>query len=774
MSLADKIKKFQPKNAYMLKAWGVLRPIIRLPIRIKRVAQERILEIVIKKYKKELSAPKPVDIVSHRLEKPWPTKSGAYVRLDYWVDISSGGSYGHTCYVAKELNALNPGLKCAMANSYAMLASMGISQTVFTSKLKCPSNLHIIIQGYLYKKPLYKWLEQVKPAYIYERIFPGYAMAALYAQKVNIPYFVEYNGSELEIRRNYGNADDDLEYANLMEVLENFSLRQATVISVVSEQIKKSLLKRGFDASRICVNPNGVDIEIYCPLNEADKQAIRTELGFAKEHRVLCFTGTFGKWHGVEVLAESIPKILQEDELARFLLIGDGNLYYLIEEMLEKYNLHDKVVRTGRVSQEKGRRFLQAADIYLSPHSGHIKNMPFFGSPTKIFEYMGLGGGIVATDLEQIGKVLSPAIMLKDMLNEEQNIKVDAARAILCEPGNVQHFVRACLLLIKRPDIAKDLGKNACLAAQHEFTWHEHVQRLWRFAAGDKQASWQDSSLESGHGAKITQIEGRDQASIEAQNQWNQTPCGHVEGLESPDLNYFLRVEENRYKAEGFILRLFPFDQFRGKNVLEIGCGHGTDSVQFAKYGANCHVVDITDRHLELTRLNFKLRGYNLEWRKCDATAIDFPDNYFDCIYSFGVLHHIPDIEKVLAEIRRVLKPNGKVCFAVYNKYSAFHIFAKILMDGVLLGKFFTLGYKGLLATIEYGADGILICPYVRLYSKNEFKKLLEKNGFNIKAIGIDCLAPWHFGVFKYLFGSRLQKYEHILGWYVYVIAEKK
>ena len=112
---------------------------------------------------------------------------------------------------------------------------------------------------------------------------------------------------------------------------------------------------------------------------------------------------------------------------------------------------------------------------------------------------MGLGGGIVGTDLEQIGRVLRPALFVADL---EENLtgkdmRINNERAVLCRPGSVEEFTRACVYLALRPAAAAALGRNARAAALGEFTWQAHVQRLRRFAAGDKSASWEDSEEQS-------------------------------------------------------------------------------------------------------------------------------------------------------------------------------------------------------------------------------------------------------------------------------------
>jgi ubiquinone/menaquinone biosynthesis C-methylase UbiE len=250
-----------------------------------------------------------------------------------------------------------------------------------------------------------------------------------------------------------------------------------------------------------------------------------------------------------------------------------------------------------------------------------------------------------------------------------------------------------------------------------------------------------------------------------AVRQWTANPCGAVAGDETT-LEYFLDVERRRYEEQPWQRERFGFERYSGERVLEIGVGLGTDLVQFAKAGALCHGVDITDRHLELTARNFALRGLRVELRKGDATRIDHPDASFDVVYSFGVLHHIPDADRAAREIRRVLRPGGRCLVALYHKGSFFHLYM-ILVRGILRGRLFRLGYDGLMATVEGGADGVAIKPYVKVYSRREAKRLLS--GFRVDRVSVHHVEIGRFRerLIGKLVAPPLRILEPLLGWYV-------
>jgi SAM-dependent methyltransferase len=152
---------------------------------------------------------------------------------------------------------------------------------------------------------------------------------------------------------------------------------------------------------------------------------------------------------------------------------------------------------------------------------------------------------------------------------------------------------------------------------------------------------------------------------------WQEHPCGtKFSDAEMGTREFFERVEEHRYTKESHILTAADFAGARGLKVLEIGCGLGTDGAQFAKAGADYTGIDLTEASIELARKRFELSGLKGEFRVGDAENLDFADESFDLVYSHGVLHHTPDIESALREIRRVLKSGGQARVMLYHRGS--------------------------------------------------------------------------------------------------------
>lgn len=151
---------------------------------------------------------------------------------------------------------------------------------------------------------------------------------------------------------------------------------------------------------------------------------------------------------------------------------------------------------------------------------------------------------------------------------------------------------------------------------------------------------------------------------------WDRAACGEELYLTSPTVQGYANQAARRYELEPYIVSFADFSRWKGKRVLEIGVGLGADHQKFAEAGAELWGIDLTDQAIRHTRLRFELLGLNSTLETGDAEQLDFPDNEFDLVYSWGVIHHSPDTKKAATEIRRVLRPGGQYRVMIYNKYS--------------------------------------------------------------------------------------------------------
>ncbi len=291
--------------------------------------------------------------------------------------------------------------------------------------------------------------------FIYQRYSLDDYTGALLSKKLNLPFILEYNGSDVWVAKHWGTP---LFFEKMAEKIEIANLKAADLIVVVSKPLRDELLKRGIQADKILVNPNGVDESKYRP--EIDGKAIRDKYQLG-DKSVIGFIGTFGKWHGAEVLAEAIKGVIKTRHNVHFLFVGDGITMPMVKEIIERDDVSLYVTFTGLVPQDEAPEYLAACDILVSPHVPNADGTPFFGSPTKLFEYMAMGKAIVASDLDQIGEVLE-----------------HKKTARMVKPGDVKDLAVGIIKLVEDEKLRIRLGRNAREEVVAKYTWTEHVRKI--------------------------------------------------------------------------------------------------------------------------------------------------------------------------------------------------------------------------------------------------------------------------------------------------------
>ena len=179
-----------------------------------------------------------------------------------------------------------------------------------------------------------------------------------------------------------------------------------------------------------------------------------------------------------------------------------------------------------------------------------------------------------------------------------------------------------------------------------------------------------------------------------------------------------------RYKLQDYMQEAFRFADFEGQSVLDIGCGAGIDAAEFARHGAKVTAIDLTQTGVELTRNLLTEARLSAIVRQADVCDLPFEDARFDCVYTYGVLHHIPNVNKALFEIQRVLKTGGKVMAMLYNKDSLLYGYSIMYQHGVKDGWLATLNQDELVSRFSERNE---FCPYTKAYQKSEAIELFGK-----------------------------------------------
>jgi glycosyltransferase involved in cell wall biosynthesis len=389
-----------------------------------------------------------------RAHNPGPPRV-VYLRATPGPGTQAGGAASHMKGVVEALRALGVELDIISNDE---IAGFDVRDTRFTvippETIGGTRALFDIHNNRVFTYMATQLIERVNPEFIYQR-YARFSWAGVAAAVRNWrPLFLEYNGSEVWVGRHW----DRVGSLDLLERYERLNLLAAARIFVVSEVERRNLEARGVPAEKIVLNPNAVDVEAFRPgIGGAD---LRRDLGIENTDLVAGFVGTFGPWHGVVELAHAI-KTLPGELPVRFLIVGSGSLHGEVERLLSAERESGKVIFTGAVAHDRVPALLDACDVLIAPHVPLADGSEFFGSPTKIFEYMAMGKAIVASRLGQIGEVLS---------HEET--------ALLVEPGNVNELAAAIVRLVESDALRARLGPAAREVAIQQHTWMQNAQRV--------------------------------------------------------------------------------------------------------------------------------------------------------------------------------------------------------------------------------------------------------------------------------------------------------
>ena len=260
---------------------------------------------------------------------------------------------------------------------------------------------------------------------------------------------------------------------------------------------------------------------------------------------------------------------------------------------------------------------------------------------------------------------------------------------------------------------------------------------------------------------------------LRAREQWSQDPCGAEYEREHPlgTREFFDSIERHRYSQYApWMPATMGFNQFPGEHLLEIGCGMGSDLVQFARGGAICTAIDITPRSIEITRHRFALYGLQGTFIISDGERLPFPSNSFDVVYSNGVLHHTPDTAGAIREIHRVLRPGGIAKVMLYHRNS-FNYWVEIVLRRGLLRAEFLRGRSAediMSRVVEHSEHEAT--PLVKVYSRKEIRSLFGV--FTDVKVEVDQLLREELRFLSPLVSENLfRRLKKRIGWNVVITA---
>ena len=266
----------------------------------------------------------------------------------------------------------------------------------------------------------------------------------------------------------------------------------------------------------------------------------------------------------------------------------------------------------------------------------------------------------------------------------------------------------------------------------------------------------------------------------QVQTYWDRRPCNIRHSTKPPgSREYFDEVEARKYFVESHIPEFAEFPRWNDKRVLEIGCGIGTDTMNFARNGAQVTAVDLSEKSLEMARKRAEVFGLADRIRFFHGSAESLSDlvpaDTFDLVYSFGVIHHTPHPDRVLEQVRNYVRPGSTVKIMVYNRYS-WKVFWILMTYGK--GQFWRLAEM-----VARHSEAETGCPVTYTYTRHELRELLERHGFRVTRMQAEHIFPYRIRdyvqyryvkewYFRWMPEALFRALERRLGWHLCVTAE--
>jgi glycosyltransferase involved in cell wall biosynthesis len=323
---------------------------------------------------------------------------------------------------------------------------------------RATTDVRFVAENRVVRRAARRLAARLPPRFVYQR-HRGLFIAGLeVCSELNVPLVLEWNASEAWGRawsrqQSTVSLPVDALFGRLATTMERLVAARASLLVAVSEHAAGMAYAAGADPERVAIVPNGVDLDAI------DRALGGSLSGSGTAQSTVGWIGSFGAWHGAGVLVRALAR-LPADVTA--LMIGDGPERASSMRLARELGLGTRITWTGVLAHEEALARLGGCELLVSPHVPFV-GAPFFGSPTKLFEYMGIGRPIVASRLEQIGEVLE-----------------DGRTARLVPPGDHEALARAIAGVLSSPDRGRALGRAAREQAASRHTWDHRAQAVFQ------------------------------------------------------------------------------------------------------------------------------------------------------------------------------------------------------------------------------------------------------------------------------------------------------
>jgi len=556
-----------------------------------------------------------------------------YLKNNIWYGLRAGGSVGHVAGVVNGFVELGHEVMFLSPEDPRYLDDgVHAAQVPPPKQFGLPAEANLFRMHDVAVRAGLKFAAEFRPTIIYQRLSLGDFSGVELARRLGIPLIVEYNGSEVWVSKNWGS---DLRYTDSHQAAEDAMLADADLVFTISDPLHDELVDRGVPDRRVASYPNCVDPRIYDPDRWSDDEIVQTRSGLGADESscVIMFVGTFGRWHGAEVFAAAAAAIAGDSTWCdryqpRFVFIGDGGTRAECEQIIDGSAAAPRTVFTGLLPQHETPRYLASADAFVAPHVPNDDGSRFFGSPTKLFEYMAMGRPIIASKLDQIGEILD-----------------DGQTATMVEPGSSEDLARGIRQTVENGEAASEMAGSARALVLEQYTWKTHVEKI---------------------------LEGLDAATAGEPATASKPPAG-------------FSIPENVYGSRSRLEWIM--EQVRGMEaprMAEFGCGTGLMlTAQLQRRGLDCTGWDIHEPSVAYGKAKCGAMGVDPSCLRC-GDFFSLPDASYDVIIASEVLEHITDEhwDDIVKGLISKLSPRGLLLVTVPNGRGWFEFDAGVWKTG--------------------------------------------------------------------------------------------
>lgn len=474
-------------------------------------------------------------------------------------------------------------------------------------------------------------LERLRPAFVYQRYDSFMTCGIELAGRHELPLVLEWNGSAAWVRRHWRTAHRAKHvFDRMLLSVEAHSLQRSLLVRAVSARAAEMAIEGGARADRVVAIANAVDIDAIPAPDELP----------SREQPLIGWVGSFGPWHGAPLLIEALAQLPK----ARAVLVGEGLQRMDCVALAHELGVEQRVEWTGTLSHEQAVARMRECDVLASPHVP-TEGRAFFGSPTKIFEFMAIGRPIVASALEQIGEVLQ-----------------DGRTACLVRPGDANDLARGLQDVLALPDRGRALGLAARAEAQRHHTWSQRAEQLLQSLAavsGDAPPARSPDRMPQAHSHTL-KASGDPVAYFDemagAYASWTQTAGNFGE------------------RRELFAQRIRACHQSRPSDIcLDLGCGNGELTLLAAQLGFQATGFDGSSKMIELAAGGAGDRG-NVAFRRA---RLPLPEALIEelratagLVIASSVIEYLDADAIFLAQCAALLKPGGRALISFPNASS--------------------------------------------------------------------------------------------------------